>query len=95
MLVSFAAGYFLSHTECGLKTSRVQRYLGIICDSDAATFRVPEDKLRKLHALIQAALDETIAGKCIRISVAIRPASLWTQLMFAAPWACDLPRKQA
>ena len=85
MLVSFMAGYFLSDEKADLRPSRVQRYLGIICDSNTATFRVPEDKLRKLHALIQVVLSdgevsgrilEKIAGKCVSMSVAIRPASL-------------------
>ena len=33
--------YFLSDTKCGLTTSRTQRYLGIVCDSNATPFRVP------------------------------------------------------
>ena len=56
-------------------------------------FRIPEDKLRKLHALISEALEnrtvtiralEKIAGKCVSMSVGIRPASLWKHFMFAA-----------
>lgn len=93
MIVSFLCGYILSDTKCDLKPSRVQKYLGILCDSATASFRVPDDKLRKLHALISEALDkgvvaakmlETIAGKCVSMSVAIRPASLWAHFMFAA-----------
>ena len=93
VIVSFLCGYFLSDTKCELNPSQVQKYLGIICDSTTASFRVPEDKLRKLHALIEQALAagsitvtrlEKIAGKCVSMSVAIRPASLWTHYMFAA-----------
>ena len=51
VIVSFLCGYFLSDTKCELNPSQVQKYLGIICDSTTASFRVPEDKLRKLHAL--------------------------------------------
>ena len=56
MLVSFFCDYFLSDTKCDLKPLRIQRYLSILCDSDTTSFRIPEDKLRKLHALITAAL---------------------------------------
>ena len=93
MIVSFRCGYFLSDTKCEINPSQVQKYLGIICDSVTASFRVPEDKLRKLHALIETTLAagkvtvtrlEKIAGKCVSMSVAIRPASLWTHYMFAA-----------
>ena len=38
-------------------------------------FRVGKVKLARL---------EKIAGKCVSMSVAIHPASLWTQYMFAA-----------
>ena len=93
VLVSFLCGYFLSDKKCDLRPSQQQRYLGIICDSQSASFRVPQDKLDKLHTLITEALTtgfltsrtlERIAGKCVSMSVAIRPASLWTHYMFAA-----------
>lgn len=76
MLVSYFCGYFLSDTKCDLKPSRIQKYLGIICDSGTASFRVPEDKLQTLHELIRTVLErgslngkmlETIAGKCVSI----------------------------
>lgn len=93
MMVSFLCGYSLSDTKCHLKPPRVQKYLGILCDSGTASFRVPEDILRKLHGLIRVALDkdsltgkaiETIARKCINMSVAIRLKSLLIRFMFAA-----------
>ena len=62
MLVSFFCDYFLSDTKCDLKPLRIQRYLSILCDSDTTSFRIPEDKLRKLHALITAALKD---GTCL------------------------------
>ena len=92
MLVSFQCGYFLSVKKCDLRPTRVQRYLGMLCDSETATFRVPEDKLEKLQLLLRTALDEgglsfrtleRIAGKCMSLTVAVRPASLWTHAMFA------------
>ena len=87
MLVSYFCGYFRD-----LKPSRIQRYLGILCDSSTTSFRVPEDELQKLHALIQAVLEQVAhhadagenRGKCVSMSVAIRPASMWTHCMYAA-----------
>ena len=84
MPVSYFCGCFLSDTKCDLKPSRMQRYLSFLCDSNTTSFRVPEDKLQKVHALIRAALEHgsrmgkmlEIAGKCVSMSVAIRPASL-------------------
>ena len=84
VLVSYFCGY-LWDTKCDLKPSRIQRYLGILCDSSTTSFRVPEDKLQKLHAQIHAVLEhgsltvqmlEKIAGNCVTTSVAMRPASL-------------------
>ncbi|CAM9718774.1 unnamed protein product [Laminaria digitata] len=92
MLVSFLCGQFLSAKKCDLRPTRLQEYLGMLCDSDTATFRVPQDKLDKLQQLLRAALDEgqvsfltlqRIAGKCMDMTVAIRPASLWTRAMFS------------
>ena len=60
-------------------------------DSDTATFRVLQEKLQKLQPLLRAAVDEgqlifrilqRIAGKCMNMTVAIRPASLWTYPVF-------------
>ena len=92
MLVSFMSGCFLSVKKCDLRPTRLQQYLGILCDSDTATFRVPPDKLDKLRQLVTTALDgegtsfrtlQRIAGKCMSMTVAIRPASLWTHAMFS------------
>ena len=93
MLVSYFCDYFLSDTKCDLKPSRIQRYLGILRDSSTTCFRIPDDKLRKLHTLISSELEngtipvrvmEKIAGKCASMSVPIRPASARTHFMFAA-----------
>ena len=93
MLVSYFCGYFLSDTMCDLKPSRIQRYLGILRDSSTISCRVPEDKLQKLYSLLQEVLEQgsltvQMLGKsqtsCVSMSVAIRPASLWTRYMFAA-----------
>ena len=91
MLVSWMCGYFLSEKKCDLRPTKVQRYLGMLCDSETASFRVPQDKMDKLHHLLRTAVEarglsfrtlERIAGKCMSMTVAIRPASLWTHAMF-------------
>lgn len=92
MLVSFMCGQFLSPSKCDLKPTKVQQYLGMLCDSSTATFRVPQDKLDKLQLILRETLAakelsfrtlQRIAGKCMSMTVAIRPASLWTHAMFA------------
>lgn len=57
MLVSFMGGCFLSVKKCDQRPTRLQQYLGILCDSDTATFRIPSEKLDKLRQLVTAALD--------------------------------------
>ena len=92
VLVSFLCGLFLSAKKCDVRPTRQQPYLGMVCDSDTATFRVPQDKLDTLQQLPREALAaghlsfrtlQRIAGKCMSMTVAIRPASLWTHAMFA------------
>ena len=65
--------------------------LRMLCDSDPALFRVPRDKMPTLHHLQITVLAvekisfralERIAGKCMSMTVAIRPASRWTHVMF-------------
>ena len=62
-----------------------------MCDSDTAFFQVPQEKLDKLQQLLRAAVDggrlscrtlQWIPGKCMGMTVAIRPAWIWTQAMF-------------
>lgn len=98
MLVSFLCGQFLSLKKCEIRPVPILQYLGIIGDSGTRTFRIPQDKLDKLHKLIRTALDDgglayrtlqRIAGKCMSMTVAIRPASLWTHAMFAVLSAMD------
>ena len=56
MLVSFLCGQFLSAKKCDFRPTRQQQYLGMVCDSDTATFRVPKDKLDTLQQLLREAL---------------------------------------
>lgn len=55
ILVSYMCRFFLSDTKCDLNPSQQQRYLGTICYWETASFRVLEDKLRKLHVFIEEA----------------------------------------
>ena len=70
----------------------------MVCDSDTATFRVPQDKLDKLQQMLRDALEaehlsfrtlQRITGKCMSMTVAVRPASLWTHAMFAVAAELD------
>ena len=64
----------------------------MVSNSDTDTFRVPQDGLDKPQQLLREALPagrlsfrtlRRIAGKCMSTTVAFRPASLWTHVMFA------------
>lgn len=92
ILVSFLCGCFLSIKKCDIKPSTNQKYLGMWCDSEKAVFRVPQERLDKMHRRLQEALDtnrisfntlRSVAGQGMSMSVAIRPAALYTQAMFA------------
>ena len=85
---------FLSITKCDLVPTHSLRYLGLMCDRGRAVFHVPSDKLCLLRDFIRQVLVDgviplstpvKIAGKCMSIKVAIRPASLWTHYMFEMP----------
>eukprot|EP00903_Cladosiphon_okamuranus_P006868 g6689.t1 len=98
MLVSFFYGQFLSLKKCDLKPQRLQKYLGIWCDSSTATLRVTQEKLDKMHGRLKKALTSgvisfetlrSVAGQAMSISVEIRPASLYTQAIFAAVAALE------
>ena len=82
MLVSRFCGQFLSPKKCDLRPTQIQRYLGMLCDSGTATFRVPQEKLDDVHGLVRDALAsgriafrtlQRLAGKVMSMKVAIRP----------------------
>ena len=90
---SYLCGVLLLAKKCDWRPTRVQEYLSILCDSGTATLRVPQEKLDVVRTLLTEALEnrtvafktlQRIAGKVTRMTVAIRPASLYTQAMFAA-----------
>ena len=83
----------MSPRNCDLRPTKVQRYLGMWCDSGTASFRVPPDKMVTQHDLLSTAIApeeissralDRIAGKCMSMTVVVRPASLWTHTMFTA-----------
>ena len=89
--VSHRAGYFISIPKCQLKPTTCLVYLGIVCDSGACRFEVPEDKLNKLEKILVGALSsgvitfkllEKLAGKCTSLSVAVPVAALYTHHMY-------------
>lgn len=54
--VAYLCGLYVSSTKCNLVPTQTLRYLGIICCSRDAVFRVPQDKPKKLQVLVDAAL---------------------------------------
>lgn len=94
MLVSYFCSFFLSDPKYDLRLSRIQPYLGSLCNSSTTSFWILENKLQTLHVLIHAVVEhgsfnmqmlEKIASKCDNMSVAgIPPASMWTHDMLAA-----------
>ena len=77
--------------ECVLEPTTRLVFLGIICDTEARRFKVPEGRLLKLKVLLTAAITsgwisfvylERLIGKCTSLSVAVPPASLYTYHMY-------------
>ena len=73
LIVSYQRGYFMSIAKCVLEPTTRLVLLGIICDTEARRFEVPEGKLPKLEVLLTAAITsgwisfvdvERLAGKC-------------------------------
>ena len=56
--LSVCAGFSLSIAKCDLVPTLSLRYLGLICDTGKAVFRVPSDKLCRLRELILKVLSE-------------------------------------
>ena len=84
-------GYFMSIAKCVLEPTTRLVFLGIICDTEARRFEVPEDRLLKLEVILTAVITsgwisfvdvERLAGKCTSMSVAAPPSSLYTYHMY-------------
>ena len=83
--------YFMGFPKCSLEPTTDLVFLGVDCDTAQRRFYGPEDKLRKLAAILRDAIDsqsiscrqlEKLAGKCTSMSVAAPPASLYTRHMY-------------
>ena len=92
MLVAYFLRDIPVSQKCDLRPTTHQKYLGMWCDSEKAVFRIPQERLDKMHQALQRALDaqrvsfetlRSVAGQPMSMSVAIRPAALYTQAMFA------------
>ena len=91
LTIFYRCGYFMAFPKCSLEPTTDLVFLGVDCDSAQRKFYVPEDKLRKLEVILRDAIDsrsisfsqlEKIAGKCMSMSVAVPPASLYTHHMY-------------
>ncbi|CAB1111875.1 unnamed protein product [Ectocarpus sp. CCAP 1310/34] len=98
MLISLFRGQFLSLKKCEILPVTALQYLGIICDPETMTFQITQESLDKPHDFLQTALADgcvsyrtlqRVAGKYMNMTVAIRPASVWTHAMFAVLPAMD------
>ena len=88
----YRCGYFMAFPKCSLEPTTDLVFLGVGCDTAQRRFYVPEDKLRKVEAILRDAIDSRsisfsqlgkLAGKCTSMSVAVPPASLYTHHMYS------------
>ena len=91
LTIFYRCGYFMAFPKCSLEPTIDLVFLGVGCDTAQRRFYVPEDKLRKLEAILRDAIDsrsisfsqlEKLAGMCTSMSVAVPPASLYTHHMY-------------
>ena len=91
LTILYRCGYFMACPKFSLECTTDLVFLGVGCDTAQHRFYVPEDKLRKLEAILRDAIDsrsisfdqlEKLAGKCTSMSVVVPPASLYTHHMF-------------
>lgn len=75
---------------------RVQICLGVLCDGERATCRIPQYKLDELNALskgvmerVDAATLKKMAGKWTSMEVTARAALLWTPSVLKGARALD------
>ena len=91
LTIFYHCGYFMAFPKFSLEPTTDLVFLGVGCDTAQRRFYVPEDKLRKLEAILRDAIDnrsisfsqlEKLAGKCTSMSVAVPPASLYTHNIY-------------
>ena len=90
LTIFYRCGYFMAFPKCSLEPTTDLVFPGVGCDTAQRRFYVPEDKLRKLEAILRDAIDsqsisfgqlEKVARKCTSMSVAVPPARLYTHHM--------------
>ena len=78
LTVFYRWGYFMAFPKFSLEPITDLVFLGVGCDTAQRKFYVPENKLRKLEAILQEEIDsrsvsfsqlEKLAGKCTSMSV--------------------------
>ena len=86
----------IKRVTCGLRG--YSSTSGHLRDSDTATFRVPQNKLGKAApavrdckrcGMVSSRTLQSVAEKCMSMTVAIRPASVWTHATFSMLAAFD------
>ena len=91
LTIFYRCGYFMAFPKCSLEPTTDLVFLGVGCDTAQRRLYVPEDKLRKLEAILRDAIDsrsisfsqlEKLARKCTSMPVAVPPASLYTHHMY-------------
>ena len=89
--IFYRCGYFMAFPKYSLDPTTDLVFLGVGCDTAQRRFCVPDDKLRKLEAILRDAIEsrtisfsqpEKLAGKCTSMSVAVPPVSLYTHYMY-------------
>ena len=105
LTIFYRCGYFKAFPKCSLEPTPDLVFLGVGCDTAQRRFYVPENKLRKLKAILRDAIDnrsisfsqlEKLAGKCTSMSAAVPPASLCTHHIYrqVAAFKCSGSRKK-
>ena len=57
LTIFYRCGYFMVFPKCSLEPTTDLVFLGVGCDTAQRRFYVPEDKLRKLEAILRDAID--------------------------------------
>ena len=91
LTIFYRCGYFMVLPKYSLEPTTDLVFLGVGYDTAQRRFYVPEDKPRKLEAILRDTIDsrsisfsqlEKLAGKCTSMSGGVPPASLYTHHMY-------------
>ena len=90
-MIFYRCGYFMAFPKCPVEPTTDLVFLGVGCDTAQRRLDAPDDKLRKLEAILRDAIYsrsisfgqlDNLARKCTSISVAVPPVSLYTHHMY-------------